>query len=503
MKSLEDVFQPGHELRTADDIRVGDLVRFRRLSEERTELHVIRLTDLDAGPRDLYRVYPGPEGMSFLPVEEPAAEIRTWESVRESGRRAREAGSDWRRFGLPLEVIGVFSPGTPPPPKRRLEDMEMPAEVREQIENTLSAAGKVPHPEEPLRVLVGLRIEPAGQSIEGRLQLLRERLPVGATIEITGLVSASPVSEPPLYAAGAYGAMLDIHLQDGALIGYEDDEVDFLLPMDCRCRVEAEPTAVRHETRDGGALVRPTLRLTQIDSFAETSSPPTTLPRSPSAVAEPQWDGVTKSATLSGRVAAARHRLADAAKSYDWDRVIALLEEQPEAVNSSRPDGASRFAPLHQAAHGGAPAGVAERLLEMGAWRTLRTARGERPVDVARRKGHEHLLEVLEPEYRRSVPADDLQRIQAHFHEVIRGRAMDLIEEHSLRLPELENLLEMIQPKVWFPVPGMYGGFSYWLEGEGAEARLVAVSWSRVVGGSGQRHVIDAEGSGLVEKGFV
>ena len=478
-------------------------MRFRRVAEKRTELHVVRLTDLGAGSRDLYRVYPGPEGMTFLPVEEPMAEVGAWERVRECSRRAEEAGSDWRRFGIPLEVVGVFGPGTTPPPKRRLEEIEMPAEVREQIESTLSAAQKVPHPEEPLRVLVGLRIEPAGLSIDRRLQLVRERLPVGATVEITGLVSASPMPDPPIYAAGAYGAMLDIYLRDGALIGYENDEVDLLLPMDCRCRVEAEPTAARYEIRDGGTLVRPTLRLTQIDSFTDTSSPRTTLSGTSSAVAEPQWDGVTKSATLSSRVAEARHTLADAAKDYDWDRVIALLEEQPEAVNSSRPDGASRFAPLHQAAHGGAPVAVVERLLQMGAWRTLRTSRGERAVDVARRKGHQHLLEVLEPVYRRRVPADTLRRMQGHFHDVIRGRAEDLIEEHSLRLPELEHLLEMIQPKVWFPVPGMYGGFSYWLEGEGDEAQLVALSWSRVVGGSGQRHVVDAQGSSLVEKGFV
>ena len=218
---------------------------------------------------------------------------------------------------------------------------------------------------------------------------------------------------------------------------------------------------------------------------------------------EPQWDGVTRSATLGARVVEARHRLADAARDYDWEQVIALLEEQPEAINSSRPDGASGFAPLHQAAHGGAPVAVIERLLEMGAWRTLRNARGERPLDVARRKRHEHLLAVLEPEYRREIPAEVLRRIQANFHDVIRGRASPLIEEHSLRLPELENLLEMAQPKVWFPVPGMYGGFSYWIEREGADAQLVSASWSRVVGGSGQRHVIDAEGSTLVEEGFV
>jgi hypothetical protein len=56
---------------------------------------------------------------------------------------------------------------------------------------------------------------------------------------------------------------------------------------------------------------------------------------------------------------------------------------------------------------------------------------------------------------------------------------------------------------MWFPVPGMYGGFSYHLETTGVDAKLVVESWSRVVCGSGQRHEITSEGSRLVEEKFV
>jgi hypothetical protein len=45
----------------------------------------------------------------------------------------------------------------------------------------------------------------------------------------------------------------------------------------------------------------------------------------------------------------------------------------------------------------------------------------------------------------------------------------------------------------------MYGGFSFWLE----EDALIVESWSRVVGGSGKRHRIDADGTTLLEAGFV
>ena len=96
-----------------------------------------------------------------------------------------------------------------------------------------------------------------------------------------------------------------------------------------------------------------------------------------------------------------------------------------------------------------------------------------------------------------------LLKVQAHFHTVIRGRAERLIEEHGLRLPELEPLLELGRPKMWFAVPGMYGGFSCQLEVDGVHPKLVSESWCRVVGGSGQRHAITPAGSQLVEEGFV
>ncbi len=215
------------------------------------------------------------------------------------------------------------------------------------------------------------------------------------------------------------------------------------------------------------------------------------------------WDGITRSETLAGRGLQIRQRLADRTRSYDWPGALAILSEHPEYVNATRPGGQSLYAPLHQAAHGGAPARVIVDLLNLGAWRTLQNARGERPVDIARKRGHGHLIPTLEPVLERQVPLGILLRVQEHFHGVIRERASELVEEHALRLPELEPLLEMKTPRVWFAIPGMYGGFSYRLEEAGVEPRLVTESWSRVVGGSGQRHEITPAGSRLVAEGFV
>ena len=103
----------------------------------------------------------------------------------------------------------------------------------------------------------------------------------------------------------------------------------------------------------------------------------------------------------------------------------------------------------------------------------------------------------------REVPEETLKAIERHFHEVIRERAGDLIDKHGIEMPHLEDLLGKEDRKAWFPVPGMYGGFSYWLVGEGEEVKLITESWCRIVDGSGQRHVVTAAGTRLVDAGFV
>lgn len=96
-----------------------------------------------------------------------------------------------------------------------------------------------------------------------------------------------------------------------------------------------------------------------------------------------------------------------------------------------------------------------------------------------------------------------LQRIAAHFHEVIRGRAGNLISEHQVELPSLQGVPDSEDRAAWFPVPGMYGGFKYWLENRADSPELICESWCRVVDGSGQRHRVTEEGAALVEEGFV
>lgn len=210
------------------------------------------------------------------------------------------------------------------------------------------------------------------------------------------------------------------------------------------------------------------------------------------------WDGVTVRATYQNSIVERRDRLADAARAGDWTTVLTLLTAAPEWVNATRIGGESGFTPLHQAAWHGVSTATVLRLVELGAWRTLRTAEGERALDIADRLGHRHLAGALRPVTRRPVPDETLTALERHLHTLIRERAGDLVEEHQLRLPELEPLTEVTDPTFWFPVPGMYGGFKYTL----AHDEVTVESWCRVVGGSGQTHRVTVQGVELINGGW-
>jgi hypothetical protein len=102
---------------------------------------------------------------------------------------------------------------------------------------------------------------------------------------------------------------------------------------------------------------------------------------------------------------------------------------------------------------------------------------------------------------------DDIKKLQKHFHALIIERAktgwdcMEFLESENKNLPVISNNNQ--KKKEWFPVPGMYGGFSYKLFSKNGKPVLNSSSWSRVVGGSGQRHEITEDGYVLMEEGFV
>jgi hypothetical protein len=220
------------------------------------------------------------------------------------------------------------------------------------------------------------------------------------------------------------------------------------------------------------------------------------------------WPGVLDPSLLKEEVVARNHRLADAAKAGRWPEVFEVLELNWVSVNQWRLGGSSWFTPLHQAAWHGAPTSVVSDLLDRGALRALPAHDGRTPYDVARAHDHTHLLELLTPP-RTRLTRERIAALDTGLASVIDGR-LCLPEgiadsygkplEECLRYPPVVVLPECPEQRLWFAVPGMYGGFSIALM---KDSYLYVESWIRVVGDSGEAHVVTHEGVTLVDEGFV
>ena len=220
------------------------------------------------------------------------------------------------------------------------------------------------------------------------------------------------------------------------------------------------------------------------------------------------WPGVLDPGLLKDGVVARNHRLADAAKAARWAEVFELLELEWVSVNQWRLGGSSWFTALHQAAWHGASGSVVTGLLERGALRSLRARDGRTAYDIALTRGHTHLLDLLLP-VRARLTAERASVLDTGLASVIDGRLRlpgGIAEsygkplEDCLRYPPVDVLAECPDHRLWFAVPGMYGGFSIELM---KDSYLYVESWIRVVGESAQAHVITHEGVTLVDDGFV
>jgi hypothetical protein len=100
-------------------------------------------------------------------------------------------------------------------------------------------------------------------------------------------------------------------------------------------------------------------------------------------------------------------------------------------------------------------------------------------------------------------PTTDLEKVQAHFHDLIRSRAGDLLGNQASSLPQLSREEASEEEPAWFPVEGMHGGFKYWWDPASSRLRLMSESWSRIAAGSGRLHEVTPSGARLLGEGFV
>ncbi len=216
-----------------------------------------------------------------------------------------------------------------------------------------------------------------------------------------------------------------------------------------------------------------------------------------------EWYGSRNTESLAGWFLEENNAIADAAKAGQWDKLLRIFREKPGQINQPGIQGKARYTPLHQAARNGASVEVAEQLIRLGASRMVRNARDETPLETARRATSRHLLEVLQPAPVHQVSEVQIAKLEAQLRNVVLGRTDDLVEQNQIEFPPLCLLLERESPMIWFPIPGMYGGFRIELRRAGESPQLIVDSWSRVCEGSGERHLVMAHGYARIDAGFV
>jgi hypothetical protein len=175
------------------------------------------------------------------------------------------------------------------------------------------------------------------------------------------------------------------------------------------------------------------------------------------------WDGVRLSSTIDEESMAARTAVADAARDYDWPRLLALLADHDELVNSTRRAAARRR--RAQEAHA-SPARA-------------------RVGPAAARAGGRPLTDPGQLPRRDSRPR---RRVRA------RGPAAPARARATARDPAGPCLLRRARDARRLQLHA------------GGRRRAVAPRRRELVQtgrGSGQRHVVSAAGSTLVDEGFV
>jgi ADP-ribosylglycohydrolase len=225
-----------------------------------------------------------------------------------------------------------------------------------------------------------------------------------------------------------------------------------------------------------------------------------------------RWEGWTRASMMAPEGASYRIRLFSAARDQDWPEVFRILAERREinigyAINMFRPDDPSWYTLLHHAVQGDASADIVEELLVKGHLRSIRCARGERPVDLARRLERTHLIPFLEPVTKCDISARKLAVLEERFHEFI-GREIGPSE--GLRLPPLEVLLERGDLTMTFPVPTRFGGFVYRLQPVDLPTGFDSTKddWVLLVkdfdrmGDTEHYHLVTVYGSVLISKGY-
>lgn len=229
------------------DLAIGLFGRARR-DRDAHELEVVHIQD----PTQNHR-------------SQDAALVTTRAQLVRLAQKARQAGSDWKRYAIPFEGLAFPNELDLQEPQRALADIQMPGGTRQKAESLESLVRQAGRLDEPLRLCAGLTFQ--DRHHVDLVRELHEAFVVGGVVDLKGFLSASRIPTPPLYAAGSRGAILEINVHSAAnlsaMVPWEG-ELEYLLPRDCRCRVDNVVDASQYTTVDAQELLRPTIQLSQL-----------------------------------------------------------------------------------------------------------------------------------------------------------------------------------------------------------------------------------------------
>ena len=97
----------------------------------------------------------------------------------------------------------------------------------------------------------------------------------------------------------------------------------------------------------------------------------------------------------------------------------------------------------HAAASSFANSRALQRILQAGAFRSLKTRRGETACDIAVKRGRgEEIINILTVPDAVTENREAIDRMETALHEVIRERVQSLIDKHGLQLPQISIMWE-------------------------------------------------------------
>lgn len=115
----------------------------------------------------------------------------------------------------------------------------------------------------------------------------------------------------------------------------------------------------------------------------------------------------------------------------------------------------------------------------------------------------QEMLKIIEQFYtymnfKNSFSYEEFKLLERNFHELIHKRVVEdfaFVDLSNIKMPILKIPFNNICASQYIGIEGMYGGFKYTLDNSEGVLKLMVESWSRIIGGSGKKHIVTTEGS--------